>query len=91
LCNTFNFQLCEAVRLKSYKIERSELENQLCITARPKLALAKAKPESIFNLLEAERAIDARRSPLEGLDGQWALLTVKEAVGPCLRTLIATV
>ena len=64
---------------------------QLCIVVRPKLALAKAKPESIFSLLEAERAMDARRSPLVDPRGQWALSTVKEAVGPCSRTPIATV
>ena len=32
---------------------------QLCIVVRPKLALAKAKPESIFSLPEVERAMDA--------------------------------
>ena len=32
---------------------------QLCIVVRPKLALIKAKPKSIFSLLEVERAMDA--------------------------------
>ena len=40
---------------------------QLCIAARPEPALAKARPETIISLPEAERAtreVNARRSPL---------------------------
>jgi hypothetical protein len=64
---------------------------QLCIVARSELALVEARPKSIFNLLEAERAVNARRSPLVDSRGQWASSTVEEAVGSCLRTPIATV
>jgi transposase InsO family protein len=67
---------------------------QLCIAARPEPALTEARPEFIINLPEAERAtkeVNARRSPSEGLEGQWASSTVEEAVGLYLRTPIATV
>jgi hypothetical protein len=75
-----NPDLLETARLNSTKLHNTAIAQeelsliqkdlcntvrcQLCIVVRPKLALAKAKPESIFSLLEAERAMDARRSPL---------------------------
>ena len=58
---------------------------QLCIAARPELKeFSEARSESIG-------LQDVDVSPSEGLEGQWALSTVKEAVSSCLRTPIATV
>ena len=86
-----NSGLSETARLNSLY---NTVKCQLCIAARSELALAEARPESTISLLEAERAtkeVNARRSPLVDSRGQWALSTVKEAVGLCLRTPIATV
>ena len=45
---------------------------------------------SLQNAVRASKGPDVL-SPSEGLEGQWALSTVKEAVGLHLRTPIATV
>jgi hypothetical protein len=81
-----------------YLTNRLELENQLYRTARPELELRVAGPEPDNSLLEAELQDIARatqrvntRSPLVDSKGQRALLTDKEAIGPCLRTPVATV
>jgi hypothetical protein len=87
LCNTVKCQLCDAVR---------QPENRLCDAAGPKLdTLARTHFVSLpkAELCDAARATQRvnARSPLVDSKGQWALSTVKEAVGPYLRTPIATV
>ena len=93
-------KLSKTARLNSTKLyntviaqeELSVTQKDLCNTV--KCQLCEAVGPEFINLPEAERAtqrVNALRSPSEGLEGQWALSTVKEAVGPYSRTPIATV
>ena len=86
LCDTVKCQLCDVVRQP----------NQLCDAARTELNVI-ARTE-FLHLPQAELCDTAgatqrvnARSPLVDSKGQWALSTVKEAVGLYSRTPIATV
>ena len=96
--------LSETARLNSMKLyntviaqeELSVTQKDLCNTV--KCQLCEAVGPEFINLPEAELCETARatqrvnaRSPLVDSKGQWALSTVKEAVGLYLRTPIATV
>jgi len=61
---------------------------QLCITARPKLEEFSEARSKFISLQDVDISpLDSKRDSR----GQWASPTVEEAVGPCLRTPIATV
>ena len=94
-----NPNLLETARLNLIKLyniviaqeELSVIQKDLCNTIKCQLCkVVRTKFISLQNVIRASKGPNAL-SPLEGLKGQQALSTIKEAIGLHLRTPITTV